>query len=292
MLLLQTELSKNTFDHGENTKNAWCAHHIENIISLLTGSEKPFPCVFSRNACARELLCFLPIELNPSGNHNFSKLKKGIELYLKRCSKWAGDVNSAEPLLVIFESNNNKQYDKSAYEDIAFGAMQYLIDSDTQRWPDDLPTDPSDPFWSFCFQQTPLFINVSHPAHRLRKSRNLCDTLVLVINPRKRFDIVASAFEKKGINIRNKIRSNIDEYDKIQHSHLLGHYQIGESEWNQYSLPITNNEPPNKCPLVLPEKPSFDELPLDSGTCPHAAQTLKRENGRKAKTSENVGHEI
>ena len=104
-----------------------------------------------------------------------------------------------------------------------------------------------------CYMGTQIFVNVSHPNHINRRSRNLCNALVLVINPRERFDMVAGNNEK-GLLIREKIRSNIDMYDEISRTPLLGHYQSGELEWPQYMLPDDNESAPLQCPIKFRAK--------------------------------------
>jgi len=124
--------------------------------------------------------------------------------------------------------------------------LQYLIDNDKVPWGKQIPDNPNKSFWTMKFMGTEIFINVSHPNHKNRKSRNLCNALVLVINPRERFDHV-------GKDIRNKIRSNVDIYDEIARSPLLGHYHDGELEWPQYMLPDDNNSEPLECRLKFKE---------------------------------------
>lgn len=97
-----------------------------------------------------------------------------------------------------------------------------------------------------CFAQG--LKNYLELAMSARLSRSLCDTLVLVINPRERFDVFAGD-DEAGYAIRERIRKNIDHYNLISRSPLLGHYQLGELEWVQYMLPVTNDEEPMQCPL-------------------------------------------
>ncbi|MBF4102482.1 YqcI/YcgG family protein [Gallibacterium anatis] len=48
--------------------------------------------------------------------------------------------------------------------------------------------------------------------------------------------------------MRDRIRENIDQYDKIHEVHL-GHYLNGDLEWPQYFLPDENDAEPLQCPL-------------------------------------------
>jgi uncharacterized protein len=209
---------------------------------------KKFPCVFAQNAYKRSNIKFLFVPFDHSSlQYRYDLMLEGIDRYLKEALNWDGDVNTAEPLLAIFEPTNNPCSTQD-YQEIFAKSLQYLIDHDTHDWVGGIPQDPSKDFWTMCFAGTQIFINVSHPNNQNRLSRNLCDALVLVINPRERFDIVAGS-NKKGHLIREQIRKNIDEYDLIPHSPYLGHYQDGELEWPQYMLPDDNESMPMACPL-------------------------------------------
>jgi len=141
----------------------------------------------------------------------------------------------------------------SDFEQIFVQSLEYLIEHDSQQWDGKVPQDPDADFWTMCFNGVQIFINVSHPNHKLRRSRNLCDALTFVINPRERFDVFAPN-TKEGYSLREKIRENIDIYDKIPRSPLLGHYLDGDLEWPQYMLPEDNVSPPLQCPLKFKSK--------------------------------------
>lgn len=72
--------------------------------------------------------------------------------------------------------------------------------------------------------------------------------LAFIINPRKIFDIAAPA-NQQGSAITAKIRQNIDTYDDVAHSGLLGSYVLGEAQWQQYMIPDNNEDAPLECPL-------------------------------------------
>lgn len=72
--------------------------------------------------------------------------------------------------------------------------------------------------------------------------------LAFVINPPKIFDIAAPA-NQQGSAITAKIRQNIDIYDDVTHSTLLGSYVLGEAQWQQYMIPDNNEDAPLERPL-------------------------------------------
>ncbi|WP_321380938.1 YqcI/YcgG family protein [Rhizobium sp.] len=217
----------------------------------INDESKKFPCVFAQNAYKRSNIKFLFIPFDQEQKqYRYDIMLQGIDRYLKDALQWDQDVNTAEPLLTIFEPINTI-HSTSDYQAVFSQSLQYLIDHDTHDWVGGIPQDPSKDFWTMCFGGTQIFINVSHPNNRNRLSRNLCGALVLVINPRERFDVVAGS-NKKGHLIREQIRKNIDGYDLIPRSPYLGHYQDGELEWPQYMLPDDNESMPMACPLHFP----------------------------------------
>lgn len=230
-------------------KDSWIKETASQILSRFKQQpEKLFPCNFARKAFGSDMVRFLPITYdNELGGYNYALLGKGLYKFLEDAKEWDGRFNTAFPLLVIFEPNE-KIKSLEYCEEVFINSIQYLVDNDPSPWPEDMPVDPESKFWSMCFNQTQIFINTSHPNHIFRDSRNLCDSLVLVINPRERFDKFAGDNEA-GRMMRKAIRDNIDEYDKIPHSPLLGHYFAGELEWPQYMLPITNDSKGMKCPI-------------------------------------------
>ncbi len=212
----------------------------------VAGTKEGFPCVFAQNAFRRSNIRFSLVSLK-NGIHDLDELRRDLGDYLDDCEEWDGNANSSEPLLVVFEKSYGLR-DDDDYRRLFDATLQHLIDNDPLPWPEHTHTDPASPYWSMCYRSVQIFINVSHPAHVNRRSRNLCDTLVLVINPRERFDLVAGN-NSKGNAIRQQIRANVDVYDTIQRSPLLDHYHSGGLEWPQYMLPDDNSTPARKCPL-------------------------------------------
>lgn len=210
------------------------------------GTLDGFPCVFAQNAFKRKNVRFslVPVE---HGKYRLSELQRDLVVFLDEGKAWDGSPNTSEPLLVVFEKTAKMPTERE-YQNQFDEIVQYLVDHDPDPWPDHTHTDPASPYWSMCYHGIQIFVNVSHPRHTRRRSRNLCDTLVLVINPRERFDRVAGPHEK-GDAIREQIRRNVDAYDQISRSPLLDHYLSGGLEWPQYMLPDDNTTPPRRCPL-------------------------------------------
>jgi FPC/CPF motif-containing protein YcgG len=139
----------------------------------------------------------------------------------------------------------------------AWCLLQYLHDHDPAPWPASIPRDPEDPAWAFCYAGVPLFVNISTPAHLIRRSRHVSPALTLVLQPREGFDLIAGA-GPKGQQVRRMIRDRLLPYDGEPASPELDTYQAGGScEWRQYGLPDTNAVRFDHCPLAIrPEEPA------------------------------------
>lgn len=229
----------------------WTYPLIDQISKKLNPSlnhENNFPCIFARRVFSLLNFRFLTVNwCKDQHTYDFKSFANELSSFLEETQQSDDNINNIEPLIVLFEPVKFI-FSTHHYEKIFFDSLQYLIDHDKIAWNGCLPKNPNQEFWTMCFSGVQIFINVSHPNHKNRNSRNLCDTLVFVINPRERFDKFAGN-NKKGHKIRERIRNNIDKYDLISRSPYLGHYQDGDLEWPQYMIPDDNDSPSTKCPL-------------------------------------------
>lgn len=233
--------------HGDYRGPQWHERVYENLYDRL-GRNSDFPCLFSQNAFRRELIRFAFVEDASDGS--IDRLAADLASYVELSRDWDGSLATAYPLIVAF--SHEAIADKSLEEYHAFGwrILQALHRRDRSDWPDDVAKDPHSPFWSMCFAGMQLFVNMSHPAHWERLSRNLGDHLVFVINPRERFDVVAGD-TPAGRKVRQNIRERIAVYDGKTHARQLGSYVAGDIEWWQYGLIEENRPRVDKCPFVV-----------------------------------------
>ncbi|WFU54641.1 YqcI/YcgG family protein [Bradyrhizobium pachyrhizi] len=212
------------------------------------GSRAGFPCFFAQNAVRRGNLRFLlvPYDLEKS-RYELDHLACGLRSYIEEIDIDTLDISRHRPLLVLFEPVPSLTT-RNNFKQIFIEAMQYLLDHDQRPWPSHVSKDPAHHTWTMCFHGCELFVNVSHPAHVLRRSRNMGAGLAFVINPRKIFDVAAPA-NRRGRAVMAKIRRNIDVYDDVSHSPLLGSYLLGEAQWPQYMIDDNNEDEPLQCPL-------------------------------------------
>ena len=218
-------------------------------IRLHKGSE--FPCLFSQNAFARELLLFHFVETGQPAS--MKDLSRALQRYVDLSRGWDGKVSTACPLIVAFSKETIQADNVENYHAFAWSVLQCLHEQDRAPWPETVATDPHQPFWSMCFGGMQIFVNVSNSAHVARKSRNLGEHLLFVVNPRERFDIVAGN-TPEGRGVRRRIRARIERYDGMAHCPQLGSYEAGEIEWWQYGIIEENGERTDRCPFKFSGK--------------------------------------
>lgn len=228
--------------------------HRDALREVASRLEDPgFPCVFSRNALRKRLLKFVFVDNGePSGVRH---LAQGLKEYVELSREWDGRLDTAYPLVVAFSAGAfpaGAVQGPRPEDHHAFGwkVLQGLHELDTAPWPADVDRDPNSPGWSLCFDGMPLFCNMSSPAHQKRRSRNLGEHFIMVINPRERFDVFAGD-TPSGRKVRANIRGRIERYDEIPHAPQLGSYGAGALEWFQYGLTDENAERTDTCPFTF-----------------------------------------
>jgi FPC/CPF motif-containing protein YcgG len=238
-----TKLIPQTRIHEEGED--WHRSVLSDIESRV-GDDPDFPCVFSKNAFQKGLLKF--IFVNTIEISGIQHLAEGLTEYVEISRGWNGNLNTAYPLIVAFSLDAIKAQSIDGYDAFGWNVLQKLHDVDPAPWPTEVPTDPNSPSWSMCFNGMPIFCNMSHPAHRVRRSRNLGEHFLFIINPRERFDIVAGD-TPSGRKVRSNIRNRIARFDGAAHCLQLASYGAGGIEWWQYGIIEDNIERTDKCPF-------------------------------------------
>ncbi|MEV6833745.1 YqcI/YcgG family protein [Streptomyces sp. NPDC051133] len=222
----------------------WHRAAFDEIASYLT--DPGFPCVFSRNAYRKQLLKLVFVE--DAGSRGIRHLAQALTEYVELSRAWDGQLNSAYPLVAVFAQDAADASTVADYHAFGWRVLQELHHADPDPWPAGIGDDPDTESWSMCFNGMPLFFNMSSPAHRNRRSRNLGSRFTLVVNPRERFDVFAGE-TPSGRKVRANIRERIHRYDGMPHSPQLGSYGTGALEWFQYGLIDENAERGGSCPF-------------------------------------------
>lgn len=202
--------------------------------------EKSFPCLFARKAALRSKINFLFCQTKEC-------LLYGLIEYTEFVKKTDIKERFLSPLVVFFSDALSSQSNQLSF---GWKALNWVHLKDPCSWPTNIPKDPENPNWSFCFNELQLFINMSSPEHKLLKNRNLGKYLTFIINPRENFDHVASLSTKSGRLVRAKIRSKVASYIDDEVPKELGFFGDGKSkEWKQYQLSEDEIMRPVDCPF-------------------------------------------
>ncbi|MEV7008416.1 YqcI/YcgG family protein [Streptosporangium sp. NPDC051022] len=227
-------------------EKSWHRAVLNDIESRLT--DPSFPCIFSRNAFRKKILKLIFVE--NCQKDGIQHLRDGLKEYVELSMEWDGSLDTAYPLIVAFSPSAVDARSVDDYHAFGWKVLQKLHEIDPAPWPEEVGKDPDSGSWSMCFNGMPLFCNMSGPAHRARRSRNLGEHFILVINPRERFDVFAGN-TPSGRKVRSNIRNRIARYDGIPHSLQLGSYGTDGLEWFQYGLMEENIERTDKCPFLF-----------------------------------------
>ena len=220
---------------------AWQQVASEEISQRLADAD--FPCLFARKAWRAGSIWFQFCERD-----RYVAAREALAAYTDMVKTVAIEERLYRPLCLVFRSEEGEQpMDQHA---AAWQLLEWLHRYDPQAWPAKVPDETDDPAWSFCFNGVPLFVNISSAAHVQLKSRNLGRCLVLVVNPRENFDVVASAASPHGRALRARIRDRVECYNQAPAPASLGfHGEPGNREWMQYQLDEPGLEAPACCPF-------------------------------------------
>jgi FPC/CPF motif-containing protein YcgG len=208
-----------------------------------------FPCIFAQQAnhLKSGWICFLDSVLTESGCET---ARQAILAYIEALKRHRPARATIMPLVVIVKPCR-PMLSLKEYRDHAWRLFQYLHDNDPEPWQADVPTDPERGDWTLCFGGIQLFANVSNPAHQIRKSRNLGDSLVFAMQPRTNFDLVGGD-NPKGRQVRNEIRQRAERYEGHPVAPHLGFYGSPENrEWLQMATKDgdADHDFPKVCPF-------------------------------------------
>ncbi|MEU4555248.1 YqcI/YcgG family protein [Micromonospora violae] len=234
-----------TQEHVADQAQGWHRSAFDDLTSRL--NDPDFPCVFSRNAFKKGIVDFIFVD--SADKKGIRRLAEGLKRYVDLASCWDGRLDTASPLVVAFAADAVRARTVEGYHAFGWRILNHLHDLDPAPWPEEVPAEPDSPGWSMCFNGMPLFCNMSTPAYRKRRSRNLGGHFVIVINPRARFDVFAGD-TPSGRKVRANIRDRIDRYDGTPHSPHLSSYGSGALEWLQYSLAEDADVRADRCPFA------------------------------------------
>ncbi|MFC6084156.1 YqcI/YcgG family protein [Sphaerisporangium aureirubrum] len=120
---------------------------------------------------------------------------------------------------------------------------------DDREWPEEVPDDPADPRWQWCYGGEPWFVFALSPGYARRGSRR-APCLTLVFQTRRVFTGLSGA-TPAGRAAKRRIRARLSGYDPVPpHPHLGDAGGSSTHKWRQYVLPDDQTIlPEDGCPF-------------------------------------------
>lgn len=204
-----------------------------------------FPCVFAIAAPVSVIF----VE-NLAEETDLEAIRAGFLDFLARL-RALSLKETAKDMFVVMVAPATVPKIEEEYARDTWRVLQFLHDHDPSPWPADMPKNPAHPFWSFCFDGEPCFVNASSPAHTHRRSRNLGPGLVLAFQRRAGVDLLAPA-DRSGDATRRMIRARTEAYDAAPPLPMFGASgKPNLRDWKIYFLPNGEGPIPSRCPLDM-----------------------------------------
>ncbi|MBS3680915.1 YqcI/YcgG family protein [Ornithinibacillus massiliensis] len=229
---------------NRNNLSSWERATLEQFVIKMNDKEKLFPCIpatigFTLNQLRYGFLG------DPRKLETVGQLADLLKEFTNK-SKRFGAYTS---LILFFRLTDGmiNSYTVNDYEQLFWQQLSTLTSVDGSGWPEDIPTDPHNPIWEFCFHDERYFVYCATPAHEKRQSRHF-DTMMLAITPRW----VLQTFYQSEVNakkIKKRIRERLVKYDSIGlHPDLNSYGALDNYEWRQYFL-RDDNTTLKSCPF-------------------------------------------
>jgi uncharacterized protein len=235
--------------------NDWERTALENFSTKINNKNQPFPCVPATIGFSKNQLRYGFI-----GDPRKSETLFQLAELLSQFTSESRNFGSFTSLIIFYQTPEDirNNYTVGDYEQLFWEQLSGLTVLDTAEWPADIPLDPHNPIWEFCFNGEKYFMYCATPAHVNRKSRHF-DVIMLAITPRW----VLQEFNKNesfAKNIKDSVRKRLANYDSVPiHPDLNSYGAADNFEWRQYFL-HDDDTSLSKCPyhrllrLLKPER--------------------------------------
>lgn len=233
------------YTHGSSPRDQllnWEKQALERFFAKMGDKEKPFPCIPATIGFSTNQLRYGFV----GDPRKLSTIKELADL-LTNYTEVSRQIGNYTSLIVFYETPESIQEETiEKFEQLFWKHLNGLSTLDTFNWPEDIPTDPHNPIWEFCFNGEKYFMYCATPAHKNRKSRHF-DVMMLAITPRW----VLQEFNKApsyARRIKAQVRERLAKYDSISIHPDLNTYGAEDNfEWRQYFL-RDDDTSLNKCP--------------------------------------------
>ena len=228
---------------SRNHLKDWEKIALEKFSAKMSDKEKPFPCIPATIGFSQNQLRYTFIG-DPREQSTIYELAESLSSY-SQVSKEIGQYTS---MIVFYETPEDMKalYTVEDYEQLFWKHLSGLRTIDSLDWPEDIPTDPHNPVWEFCYNGEKYFMYCATPAHKNRKSRHF-DVMMLAITPRW----VLQEFNRSpkfAMGIKRQVRKRLKNYDSAPiHPDLNSYGSDDNFEWRQYFL-RDDDTSLSKCP--------------------------------------------
>lgn len=241
---MEVLFDKEWLDKQLETLPFWKQEAYRSFSSTIADDANTYPCFPARQGFLTNNLRFSFIS-DPREESAAKELANALKEY----GAISRDTGKYASFAVFLETPNDilDSYDVEDYRELFWKLLNNVTAFDQKEWPEDIPTEPSDPKWEFCFDGEPYFVFCATPAHEDRRSRNF-PCLLLAFQPRWVFNDLndTTVFGQK---MKKLIRKRLVAYDGIPgHPDLKWYGQEDNHEWKQYFL-SDDDSSPSKCPF-------------------------------------------
>ena len=231
----------------------WLQTHYRTFRESMLGERdgSPFPCYFGIDVERRGELLYAACESTTDP----AALLRLRDVLLEYLDTYAEHADRAPLAVFCMPPNGEPAFDRddapgeAHYHERLWHVLEFLHVHDPEPWPDDIPVDPDDSRWEFCFGGEPLFPTSRAPFYTERKSRYSPVGLEITFQPRAVFEGITADTEA-GRRAREAIQSRMADYDGVCPHADLGDWGVdGDREWTQYLFREDDDASPEACPL-------------------------------------------
>ncbi len=220
----------------------WWHEAYDDLDSTLGSIDDRFPCIYATRAHRANTLRFVFLQ-NSDTDEAIAAFAKALSAYLKVCRSLAPHT----AFLAFFAPDQPTLSLEEQHAEF-WSVLQRLHAMDPSPWPAQIPTNPAEPLWEFCFDGEPTFVLGSGPAHVTRRSRHSA-VRAISFQPRFMFDELIATPQRLA-RARHIIRERVLEVDGIPvHPIIQMYHEDGNREWRQYAVPDDNSPIEGDCPF-------------------------------------------
>lgn len=229
---------------NNNVLEQWQNDAIATFSSKMADKNSPFPCIPATQGFHLYQFRY-GFASDPRNISSADGLAKILGEY-SNCFRNLGNYTS---LIIFYETSweLKEQTSVEGFEKLFWKQLYRLAEIDCQEWPRQIPTDPHNPLWEFCFHGEQYFVYCATPSHKNRMSRHF-PYFMLAITPRSVL-VEFHSSKHHAAKIKSNIRKRLTDYDTIGiHPDLNSYGNEDNFEWKQYFL-HDDNTAISTCPF-------------------------------------------